>query len=130
MIYQDYRNFQGEWRWKNFSPKELACGGGDCPYCEGEYYHDPYSLDMIQEARDELGIPFILNSAHRCAKRNTLAGSTEKSQHRKIAFDIRNGALSPEELYDFFDESFTETAGVGIYSWGVHVDFRPNKARW
>ena len=124
MIYAHWREFDGEWEWPNFTAEELSCK------CCGEYYHDSDSLDYLQESREILGVPFKINSAHRCVDHNARVGGAPQSQHLKIAFDIRKGELDPEELYDHFDKEYEDFAGVGIYSWGVHVDFRDKKARW
>ena len=58
MIYKYWEEFDmNEWEWINFTPKELSCK------CCGQYYHDPASLDALQEARNIAGKAFIINSA-------------------------------------------------------------------
>ena len=124
MIYQHYDDFDAEWKWDNFSPEELSCN-----HC-GQYYHDPYSLDLIQAARNNIKKPFHINSAHRCNAHNAAVGGRPASKHLKIAFDIRVNGLDPNELYSKLDRLYPTTCGIGVYSWGVHIDFRKNKARW
>ena len=36
----------------------------------------------------------------------------------------------PKALYDELNKRFPNKYGLGLYSWGVHVDVRENKARW
>ena len=73
------------WPWKKFTPRELAC-----PCC-GEFYisNEMYdAVDRLHRCRIESGIPFILNSAHRCIIHNAMVGGAPLSAHKKIAFDI------------------------------------------
>lgn len=37
---------------------------------------------------------------------------------------------NPKKLYDFLDSLFGNIYGLGVYNWGIHVDTRPEKARW
>ncbi len=62
--------------------KELECK------CCGEEYHDKTSFEMINNARNIAGIPFIINSGHRCKSNNIKSNGANKSSHLKIAFDI------------------------------------------
>ena len=123
MIFKHYNDFKGEWKWQNFTIDELSCK------CCSEYYHDPYSLDLLQAARTRLNKPMIINSGHRCVKHNSAVGGRPSSQHLKIAFDIRT-ELDPLDLYRFLDRLYPSTGGLSVYSWGCHQDFRKNKARW
>jgi len=38
--------------------------------------------------------------------------------------------VEPKEVYDFLDDLFPNSLGLGLYNWGVHVDMRPKRARW
>jgi len=38
--------------------------------------------------------------------------------------------IEPQELYEYYDDTHFNSCGVGLYSWGVHLDMRLNKARW
>lgn len=122
MLYEHYSQFPvDDWRWENFSPRELACR------CCGEYYHDEYSLDLIQAARTLSGKTFRINSAHRCWLSNANVGGAPLSQHKKIAFDISLEGHNREELLrSCLDAGFTT---FGLYKSFMHTDRRPNR-RW
>ena len=46
-----------DWRWRNFSPAEIACRG------TGQLKLHPEALDKLQTLRDRLGKPLIVRSA-------------------------------------------------------------------
>jgi len=121
MLYSHYSEYQGAWRWPNFSLKELSC-----PHC-GEYWHDPTSLDQLQRARAAANRPFTINSAHRCYFHNLKVGGTPSSQHKKIAFDISLRGHNKHELLDTLRAAGFTT--FGYYQTFIHTDIRPNR-RW
>lgn len=123
MIYEHWSDYpkQDNWFWKNFSPRELAC-----PCC-GEYYHDIITLNYIQNARDILGSPITVNSAHRCRKHNRKVGGALNSQHLKIAIDV---SIRNRDRYKVL--SALKEAGFtsfGYYNTFIHTDTRPGR-RW
>lgn len=101
-------------RWPNFSAAELACR-----HC-GAAYFAPDDFDALQALRDELGVPVVVNSAHRCALHNAQVGGAVRSQHRKIAFDV---ALAGQERERVLAAAravgFT---GFGFYGTFLHLD--------
>lgn len=110
------------WQWPNFTPEELAC---KCQgkHCDGEYWHDPDALDMLQKARELSGRGFIINSAHRCDGHNRAVHGSKNSEHRRIAFDISTHNHDREQLLQaLFDAGFTT---FGFYRSFVHTDPRP-----
>ncbi|MCP5003437.1 MAG: serine/threonine protein kinase [Planctomycetes bacterium] len=123
MLFKHYSDFNGAWLWDKFSAEELSCN------CCGEYYHDPYSLDLLRAARSFIDVPFIIESGHRCVKHNADEGGVKSSQHLKIAFDIHT-ELDPVELHHLLNSLYPNTGGLGYYNWGCHQDFRREKARW
>ncbi len=123
MMFDHHSEFTGKWVWPNFTAEELSCK------CCGEYYHDPYSLDLIQAARTYVGVPFKISSGHRCEKHNLTVGGKRSSKHLKIAFDIHS-ELDPVDLHRKLNYLYANIGGLGLYSWGCHQDFRRNKARW
>ena len=130
MLFNDWKNIydvipESEWkeRWPNFTPKELSCGKGECPYCGGEYWHDEYSLDLLQNARTIRGEPLHITSAHRCPEWNEKVGGAKQSEHLRIAFDISLRNHAKEELLSaLFEAGFTT---FGMYNTFVHTDKRP-----
>lgn len=132
MLYDHYSDTEvfEEWRWKNFTAKELSCK------CCGEYYHDENALDMLQKAREIWGKPFKINSGHRCVKHNHTVGGAKHSQHLKIAFDIAilNRKHKRGMLTALYQAGFTT---FGLYNSFIHTDTRSwrlwimgNQRRW
>lgn len=82
-----FRNFRDMpknlWRWKNFSPAEIACRG------TGQLKLHPEALDKLQALRDRLGKPLIVRSAYRSPEHNRAVGGAKASKHMDgTAFDI------------------------------------------
>ena len=115
---------------RNFSRREFRCkcGRKNC---------DAGPLDMrlvyaLQQLRDLIGVPIIINSALRCREHNRKVGGTRNSRHLLgTAADIHCADLSPAELRKFAEQiPVFERGGIGIYDWGIHVDVRDRRARW
>lgn len=106
--------------------KEYACGDGS----DVVLIH-PKHPDAFEEARKLVG-PFRPNSAYRTVSYNaSLKDASKFSMHCwGFAMDIPKGNSTPEDLYAHFDPIVGDQGGVGIYDWGIHVDFRGEKARW
>lgn len=121
MMFRHWSDFDGEWRWPNFTAEELSC-----KHC-GEYWHDPDSLDMIQKARETRGRSLIINSAHRCAFHNKVVKGSARSEHLRIAFDISLVGHNKEDLVRaLFQAGFTT---FGMYNSFIHTDKRKWR-RW
>ena len=119
MIFKHYSDFKGEWKWKNFTAKELSCN------CCGEYYHDPYSLELIQRFRELLGRSITPNSAHRCKAHNDRVGGRANSMHLKIAFDLPlHGHDKKDFVWALYESGFTT---FGLYASFIHTDIRSYK---
>ena len=74
---------EGAWRWKNFSPAEIACRGS------GSLSINEEALDKLQALRDRLGKPLIVRSAYRSPEHNRAVGGAPRSKHMDgTAFDI------------------------------------------
>lgn len=102
------------WLWKSFSPQEVAC-----PCC-GEIYNDVISMNAIQEVRNIIGKPILLNSAHRCGIHNAKVGGAPMSMHKKLAFDI---SLRNHDKYELLEAcKRVGFKGYGYYQTFLHVD--------
>lgn len=108
-------------RWPNFQPREFAC-----KHCGEAYYH-PEAFDRIQQARTDAGIPFIINSAHRCWRHNARVGGAPKSAHKKIAFDVAVTHATKRTILEALRRAGFTT--FGFYGTFIHTDPRPNR-RW
>jgi zinc D-Ala-D-Ala carboxypeptidase len=110
----------GLWRWKHFSPAEIACRG------TGQLKLHPEALDRLQALRDRLGKPLIIRSAYRSPQHNHSVGDAPRSKHMDgTAFDIAMANHDPV--------AFAEAArAVGFLGFGtyprsgfMHIDLGP-----
>ena len=118
-VFKHYTDYSGPWPWKNFKPSEVAC-----KHC-GELYLDGASLDALQELRDSLGKPIIINSGHRCQAHNKAVGGTANSQHLKIAFDCR--CPRAEQAAFIAAAKAAGFTGIGRYQNFIHLDLGPKR---
>jgi len=110
------------WRWKNFSPSEIACRG------TGQLKLHPEALDKLQALRDRLGKPLILRSAYRSPEHNRRVGGAPQSKHMEgTAFDISMSNHDPVT----FEAAAREVGflGFGYYprSGFIHIDLGPTR---
>lgn len=121
---------KSDWRWKNFSPAEIACrdyGGPD----EGMLLVDERSMDMLQELRDLLGKPLMVNSAFRPHRYNRKIGGAASSKHLTgKAFDISMENHDPAQ----FEAAARQVGfkGFGFYKRNnfIHIDTRSKAGEW
>ena len=111
----------------NFDREEFECQCG-CGYDTV----DIGLMAVLQNARDYFGVPFTVNSGCRCVSHNKAVGGSENSQHLiGRAADISMPlTVTPKELYDYLDNKYPKTLGLGLYDTFVHIDSRRKKARW
>lgn len=116
---------------KHFKKSEFAC---KCDkYCNG--YPADVDLKMVKWAdaiRERIGKPIPINSGLRCKTHNTNVGGVSNSQHLYgTAADLGCPAgVTPAKMASIAEEIMGNTGGVGIYSWGIHIDSRKTKSRW
>jgi len=108
------------WRWKNFSPAEIACRGS------GSLRINDEALDKLQALRDRLGKPLIVRSAYRSPAHNRAVGGALRSKHLDgAAFDIAMTNHDPVA----FEEAARAVGflGFGFYprSGFMHIDLGP-----
>lgn len=101
-------------------------------YCDGFPVEPDMKMVRVLDFLRKNGVgPFTPNSAIRCPERNAEVGGASNSQHLYgLAADIPAKNKTPEELADLAETQLEGTGGIGIYSWGIHVDTRKDKARW
>jgi len=115
---------QNLWRWKDFSPAEIACRG------TGQLKLHPEALDKLQALRDRLGKPLIVRSAYRSPAHNaSLKGAAPRSKHMDgTAFDIAMGNHDSVG----FEKAAREVGflGFGYYprSGFMHIDLGPARS--
>lgn len=120
-----FRHFRdvpdGLWRWRNFSPAEIACRG------TGQLKIHAQALDKLQALRDRLGKPLIVRSAYRSPEHNaSLKDASPRSKHMDgTAFDIAMANHDPVA----FEATAREVGflGFGYYprSGFIHIDLGP-----
>lgn len=108
------------WRWKNFSPAEIACRG------TGSIRVHEDALDKLQALRDRLGKPLIIRSAYRSPTHNRAVGGSPRSKHMDgAAFDIAMANHDPVA----FEKAARDVGflGFGFYprSGFIHIDLGP-----
>lgn len=109
----------------HFTVREFACNDGS----DVVFIHP--ILPVWAEAARVINGPFKPNSAYRTVEYNAKIGGATYSKHcHGTAMDIPAINATPQELYDLFEEIMGDSGGLGLYSWGVHVDPRPTKSRW
>ena len=107
---------------KYFRKEEFACKCGK--YCNGfPVAPDEELLRVMDEIREEVGLPIYVTSFIRCRQHNINEGGASNSRHLYgDAADIRCPGKTPRQLYDIACDVVGNSGGVGIYSWGIHVD--------
>ena len=115
-----------------FTRKEFRCPCGRC----GGFPVEPQEsmVRAVDEIRHRLGIPISIvdggGSGVRCAAHNAEVGGVANSQHLfGLAADLHS-AVSPAQMKAVAEDVMGRTGGIGLYSWGIHVDTRPGYARW
>ena len=121
MTYKHWRDMpERSWRWKDFSPAEIACRGS------GSLRINEEALDKLQALRDRLGKPLIVRSAYRSPAHNRAVGGASRSKHLDgTAFDIAMANHDPAA----FEAAAREMGflGFGFYarSGFIHIDLGP-----
>lgn len=115
-----------------FSKKEFKCKCGG-RFCGG--YPAEIDLQMVRyadEIRRRIGKPLGVNSGLRCPQHNRNEGGVDGSQHTLgTAVDLgKPSGVTPAKMAEIAEEVMGNTGGIGIYSWGIHIDTRKTKSRW
>ena len=116
---------------KYFKKSEFSCKCGK--YCNG--YPAEIDMNMVKIAdkiREKIGKPITINSGLRCKTHNENVGGVSNSQHLYgNAADLGLPAgCTPAQMASIAEEIIGDTGGIGIYSWGIHIDTRSTKSRW
>lgn len=113
----------------NFRKGEFACKCG-CGYDDIKQE----LVDVVQVIRDKINRPITISSGCRCEAHNKRVGGVESSQHRLGTAADLHTPIDPTRLFDIIKELYKEgkIPELGYcqrYTWGCHVDTRPQKAR-
>lgn len=115
-----------------FTKTEFKCKCGG-KHCNGY----PAEIDMVMvgyadEIRHRLGKPVPVNSGLRCSVHNANEGGVSNSQHLYgTAADLGCPAgTTSAKMAAIAEDVMGGAGGIGIYSWGIHIDSRKTKSRW
>lgn len=117
---------------RHFKKAEFACKCGR-RYCNG--YPAELDMDMVRaadEIRARIGKPIRINSGLRCRQHNANEGGVSNSRHMDgLAADLGNPAgVTPAQMAAVAEDVLHGGGGIGIYSWGIHIDTRQTRSRW
>ena len=96
-------------------------------------------MKNLQKLRDWWEAPLRITSGFRSPTHNEAIGGASKSQHMVFATDIIPSVKSPHlkeqilpEALDLIADKAEELGftGIGRYDIFIHLDMRPNVARW
>lgn len=111
---------------QNFKSTEFDCHGSGC--CS-ETLVDEKLVQFLQKIRSHFGKSVHINSGYRCKSHNAKVGGASKSNHMDgEAADIRIDGVTPLEIAQYAEH--IGVLGIGVYSWGVHIDTRTSKYYW
>ena len=119
----------GGYRWVNPEDFRCRCGG---KYCNG-WPARPHekTMDLLEQFGEHFGKRPVVHSGLRCKTWNRLQGGAPNSKHLYgMAVDFHIDGVSPVALRDYAETLMPDWGGIGIYSWGIHIDDRPVKGRW
>ena len=113
-----YISEQSEWKeeWKNFELDEFKCKCG----CKQVKINSDM-LDLIQEARNELG-PLSINSGYRCSTHNASVSSTGPNGPHTTGNAIDIGVKNSQHRKQLIDWFATKVTGLGIAKSFNHID--------
>ena len=111
----------------HFQLHEFACTDGSKPV-----FLSQALVDILENVRVHFGAAVHIHSGYRTVSFNaSLPGSSKKSQHcNGLAADLHVDGHTHQEVYNYACQLLGDHGGVGLYSWGVHIDVRANKSRW
>lgn len=110
----------------NFKVKEFACEDGS----DVVFISDGL-VQVLQAIRSHFGRTTNVNSGYRTQSHNKKVGGAEYSQHLYgLAADIEVKGIKPKTVAAYAETLLPNMGGIGIYSWGVHIDVRKTKSRW
>lgn len=110
---------------KHFSKKEFAC-----PCCNKVIVSN-HLMAALELCRAEFMAPVIINSGYRCKTHNDFVKGSKESKHMLgIAADFTILNATTDDIYDYLNMTFPKCYGIGKYSTWIHLDVRPERARW
>lgn len=110
---------------EHFRAGEFACMDEDTIFVDEEL------VRILEQVRQHFGRPVIITSGYRNKAYNLRVGGVADSMHKLgMAADFRVMGTKATEVYDYLNQQYPYTLGIGIYSNWLHVDTRLKKSRW
>lgn len=111
---------------KYFTREEFRC------QCKGQYCNgfpaepDETMVRTVDEIRRRLGVPVEIvtagGSGVRCPTHNANVGGVYNSEHLYGRAADLHSSVSPARMKEVAEAVMGNTGGIGLYSWGIHVD--------
>jgi len=112
----------------NFTKNDFTCNCG----C-GTFIPAPSLVRTIQILRNWFCMPIIVHCTVRCHKHNVAIGGVDESRHLPKYFEKDEGAIDfhvrgmsirklHQELKQLWKDKCILKGGLGLYSWGAHID--------
>lgn len=110
---------------KHFKSYEFGCS------CCGIYIVNYHLQAVLEMVRAHFGQPVIISSGTRCKAHNKKENGYPRSRHLTgEAADIVVKNTEAIKVYEYLNEMFPYTLGIGKYEGFTHVDVREKHARW
>lgn len=107
-----------------FGREEFRCTCGECGGFPVE--PDEKMVRTVDEIRRRLGVPVTIvdsgGSGVRCVTHNAAVGGVANSEHLYGRASDLHSSASPARMKEVAEEVMGKTGGIGLYSWGIHVD--------
>lgn len=115
----------------SYQPKYFTWSEFDCPTLPGSgaEHMDAYLIELLDQAREIAGIPFIINSGYRTPAHNKAVGGVATSSHTKgLAVDIQTQGSGTryKVLAACIKVGFNR---IGIGRGFIHVDIDETKTK-
>ncbi len=131
---------------KNISRHELLC---KCGNCDVRILDEEPIIQIVQDACDHFAnlhnvdrVYLDIGRGASCYQYNRIPvvqggpGSNDNSQHpRACAIDFKifipnKFPVDPQHVYNYLNDKYPDSLGLGSYVTFTHADTRPIKARW
>ncbi|WP_319568392.1 D-Ala-D-Ala carboxypeptidase family metallohydrolase [Cohaesibacter marisflavi] len=142
----EFESFFKSHEFAHFTAKELLYKGAD----HSDLDKDGYGLNtdpppelwsfiiptvmVLEWLRRDIGEAIFITSAYRAPEYNKVVGGSTDSQHMRFcACDIHAASKPHDILYQRLKWARADgvfKGGLGLYSWGVHVDTRGINKDW
>ena len=111
---------------KYFAMKEFECrccgSTGSPPVGENI---EALVVNVLDPARERLGMPIIVNSGYRCPKHNLAVGGVKNSQHMKgEAADITTGSAAGNKRLERILTEMGKYDQLIVYPFFLHVSWK------